>query len=244
MAADLVRRKVDVIVASSQAPALAAKAATTTIPIVMVNATDPVQAGLVASLARPGGNVTGLSEQLTPEIRAKQLQLLKETLPRVARVAVLHSPSTTVGLREYEAAAQTLELRIQFVEVKSRDDLGPAFTAMAGIASTRCWCRETPSCSRSDSASPSWPASTGCRASTRGGSSPNWAASCPTRRASPSSSGAPRSTSTRSSEAPARPPCPSNRRPSIELVINLKTAKALGLAIPPALLVRADKVIQ
>jgi hypothetical protein len=108
MAADLVRRK-DVIVASSQGPALAAKRATTTIPIVMVNATDPVQAGLVASLARPGGNVTGLSEQLTREIRAKQLQLLTR-------------------LRRWP-----------------------------GIASTRCWCRETPFCSRSGGASPTWP---------------------------------------------------------------------------------------
>jgi len=87
MAADLVRQKVDVIVASSQAPALAAKRATKTIPIVMVNATDPVEVGLVASLARPGGNVTGLSQQLTPEIRAKQVQLLKEALPKVSRVA-------------------------------------------------------------------------------------------------------------------------------------------------------------
>ncbi len=130
MAADLVRHKVDVIVASSQAPALAAKRATTTIPIVMINATDPVEAGLVASLARPGGNVTGLSQQLTPEIRAKQLQLLKETLPRLVRVAVLHSPSTTVGLREYETAGQALDLRIQLVEVKTRDDLGRAFVAM------------------------------------------------------------------------------------------------------------------
>ena len=118
------------IVASSQAPALAAQRATTTIPIVMVNATDPVGAGLVASLARPGGNVTGLSQQLTPEIRGKQLQLLKETLPRLARVAVLHSPATTVGLREYEAAGRTLGIQIQFREVRSRDDLGPAFTAM------------------------------------------------------------------------------------------------------------------
>src|SRR5262249_33263540 len=74
MTADLVRQRVDVIVASSQAPALAAKRATQTIPIVMVNATDPVEVGLVASLARPGGNVTGLSQQLTPEIRAKHLQ--------------------------------------------------------------------------------------------------------------------------------------------------------------------------
>src|SRR5580765_1572876 len=125
LAADLVRHKVDVIVASSQAPALAAKRATATIPIVMVNVTDPVAVGLVASLARPGGNVTGLSQQLTPEIRAKQLQILKEALPRVARVAVLRSPATTVGLREYEAAGQTLGVQIQFVEVQNRDDLEP-----------------------------------------------------------------------------------------------------------------------
>ena len=130
LAADLVRHKVDVIVASSQGPALAASRVTKTIPIVMVNVTDPVGMGLVASLARPGGNVTGLSQQLTPEIRAKQLQLLKETLPRLARVAVLHSSSTTVGLREYETAGQALELRVQFAEVRSRDDLGRVFAAM------------------------------------------------------------------------------------------------------------------
>src|SRR2546427_3123645 len=131
MAAQLVRHKVAVIVASSQAPALAAKRATQTIPIVMVNVTDPVEVGLVASLARPGGNVTGLSQQLTPEIRAKQLQLLKEALPKVSRVAVLRSPATTVGLREYEVAGRALELRVQFVEVRGADDLGHAFATMA-----------------------------------------------------------------------------------------------------------------
>ena len=131
MAADLVRQHVDVLVASSQAAALAAQRATRTIPIVMVNASDPVEAGLVASLVRPGGNVTGLSQQLTREIRAKQLQLLKEMLPKMARVGVLHSAATTVGLREYEAAGQTLEVRVQVVEIRNRDDLGPAFTTMA-----------------------------------------------------------------------------------------------------------------
>jgi ABC-type uncharacterized transport system substrate-binding protein len=130
LAADLVKQRMDVIVASSQAPALAAKRLTSAIPIVMVNATDPVEVGLVASLARPGGNVTGLSQQLTPEIRAKQLQLLKEALPKVLRVAVLHSPATTVGLQAYEAAAQTLELRAQLVEIRGPDDLERAFTAM------------------------------------------------------------------------------------------------------------------
>jgi len=76
-----------------------ARRATRTIPIVMVNANDPVEAGLVASLARPGGNVTGLSQQLTREIRAKQLQLLKQALPKMSRVAVLQSAATTVGAR-------------------------------------------------------------------------------------------------------------------------------------------------
>jgi putative ABC transport system substrate-binding protein len=97
----------------------------------MVNASDPVEAGLVASLARPGGNVTGLSQQLTREIRAKQLQLLKETLPKMSRVAVLHSVATTVGLREYEAAGQTLEVRVQVVEIRNRDTLEHTFAAMA-----------------------------------------------------------------------------------------------------------------
>src|SRR5258706_15028614 len=131
MAADLVRKHVDVLVASSQAAALAAQRATRTIPIVMVNASDPVEAGLVASLARPGGNVTGLSQQLTREIRAKQLQLLKEMLPKMSRVGVLHSAATTVGLREYEAAGQTLEVRVQVVEIRNRNDLESAFAAMA-----------------------------------------------------------------------------------------------------------------
>src|SRR5260370_20579140 len=97
----------------------------------MVNATDPVEAGLVASLIRPGGNVTGLSQQLTREIRAKQLQLLKEMLPKMAGVGVLHSAATTVGLREYEAAGQTLEARVQAVQLRNRNDLESAFAVIA-----------------------------------------------------------------------------------------------------------------
>ena len=88
-------------------------------------------AGLVASLARPGGNVTGLSQQLTPEIRAKQLQLIKEVLPKTSQVAVLWSSSTTVGLREYETAAQPMGIKTRFVELPGADDLGRVFAAMA-----------------------------------------------------------------------------------------------------------------
>ena len=174
MAADLVRQPVDVLVASSQAAALAAQRATRTIPIVMVNASDPVEAGLVASLARPGGNVTGLSEYLTREIRAKQLQLLREALPKMSWVAVLHSAATTVGLREYEAAGQTVAVRFRISTIWTRTatTLSLPSRRWPERGSTPCWCRPTRSCSRSGSASQRWPASTGCRACTRPGSMP------------------------------------------------------------------------
>jgi putative ABC transport system substrate-binding protein len=244
MAADLVRHKVDVIVASSQAPALAAKRATTTIPIVMVNAADPVQAGLVASLARPGGNVTGLSQQLTPEICAKQLQLLKETLPRLVRVAVLHSPATTVSLGEYEAAGQALELKIQFVQLHTRDDLGRAFTAMVRdrvdallvpgdtfLFTERQRVAELAGEHR-------LPGIYSWRELTELGGLMSYSARLTEqfRRAALYVDKILRGAS------PATLPVESPSQ--YELVINLKTAKALGLTIPPALLVRADELIQ
>jgi putative ABC transport system substrate-binding protein len=244
MAADLVRQQVDVIVASSQAPALAAKRATTTIPIVMVNATDPVEAGLVASLARPGGNVTGLSQQLTPEIRAKQLQLLKETLPRLARVAVLQSPSTTVGLREYAAAGQVLEVRVQFVEVRSRDDLGRAFTAMVrdrvdallvpGDTFLFTERQRVVELAREHRL----PGIYSLREYPEAGGLMSYSARLTEqfRRAAVYVDKILRGAS------PATLPVESPIH--YELVINLKTAKTLGLTIPPALLVRADEVIQ
>jgi putative ABC transport system substrate-binding protein len=244
MAADLVRQKVDVIVASSQAPALAAKRATTTIPIVMVNVTDPVEAKLVASLARPGGNITGLSQQLTAEIRAKQLQLLKETLPRLARLAVLHSPSTTVGLREYEAAGQVLDVRVQFVEVRSRDDLGRAFTAMVrdrvdalvvpGDTFLFTERQRVVELAREHRL----PGIYALREYTEAGGLMSYSARLTEqfRRAAVYVDKILRGAN------PATLPVESPI--DYELVINLKTAKALGLTIPPALLVRADQVIQ
>jgi putative ABC transport system substrate-binding protein len=244
MATDLVRQKADVIVASSQGPALAAKQATTTIPIVMVNVTEPVEAGLVASLARPGGNVTGLSQQLTPEIRAKQLQLLKETLPRLARVAVLRSPSTTVGLREYEAAGQTLQVRVQFVEVRSRDDLGRAFTAMVrdrvdallvpGDTFLFTERQRVAELAREHRL----PGIYSLREFTEAGGLMSYSARITEqfRRAAVYVDKILRG---------ARPATLPVESPShYELVINLKTAKALGLTIPPSLLLRADQVIE
>jgi putative tryptophan/tyrosine transport system substrate-binding protein len=244
-AADLVRRRVDVIVASSQAPALAAKRATQTIPIVMVNASDPVEVGLVASLGRPGGNVTGLSQQLTPEIRAKQLQLLKEVLPKGSRVVmVLRSQATTVNLREYETAGQALELRIKFVEVRSRDDLDRAFAAMARervdallvpgdtfLFTERQGVAELARAHR-------LPAIYSSREFTEAGGLMSYSARLTEqfRRAAVYVDKILRGAS------PATLPVESPSQ--YELVINLKTAKALGLTIPPAMLVRADEVIR
>jgi putative ABC transport system substrate-binding protein len=244
MAADLVRQHVDVLVASSQAAALAAQRATRTIPIVMVNASDPVEAGLVASLARPGGNVTGLSQQLTREIRAKQLQLLKEMLPKMSWVAVLHSVATTVGLAEYKAAGQILAIRVQVVEIRNRDDLEPAFAALAReridallvpadpfLFTERQRVAELAREHR-------LPGMYSTREYAEAGGLMSYSAGLSEqfRRAASYVDKILRGASptTLPVEAPSQ----------YELVINLKTAKALGLMIPPSLLQRADQVVE
>jgi ABC-type uncharacterized transport system substrate-binding protein len=244
MAADLVRQPVEVIVASSQAAALAAQRATTTIAIVMVNAADPVGAGLVASLARPGGNVTGLSQQLTPEIRAKQLQLLKEMLPKMSRVALLHSVATTVGLREYEAAGQTLGVRVHVVEIRSRDDLEPAFAMMtraridALLVPTDPFLFTERQRVAAQAREHRLPGMYATREYAEAGGLMSYSAGLSEqfRRAARYVDKILRGASpaTLPVEAPSQ----------YELVINVTTAKALGLTIPPSLLQRADQVIE
>ncbi|MGH2404088.1 MAG: ABC transporter substrate-binding protein, partial [bacterium] len=131
LAAELVRLKVDVIVTSSAAPTRAAKEATTTIPIVMANDNDPVGSGHVASLARPGGNITGVAT-LAPRISGKQLELLKEIFPKLSRVAVLGT-STNSGyarvLREVERAAGAFGVKLQYLDVLDPKDIESAFRA-------------------------------------------------------------------------------------------------------------------
>jgi putative tryptophan/tyrosine transport system substrate-binding protein len=131
LAAELVRLQVDVIVTSGPGPTRSAKAATVTIPIVMARDTDPVGNGFVASLARPGGNITGLSS-LAPEISGKHVELLKEIVPRLARLAVLGT-STTPGnaqvLKEIEIAAGAFGVTPQYLDVLSAGDIEPAFRA-------------------------------------------------------------------------------------------------------------------
>jgi len=131
LASELVSLKVDVIFTSSTPGAMAAKNATKTIPIVFTSVGDPVGIGLVASLARPGGNITGLST-LAPDLSGKALELLKETVPKLSRVAVLWNPDNpgkTSSLKETEVAARALRLQLQSLEVRSPNDVEPAFQA-------------------------------------------------------------------------------------------------------------------
>jgi putative tryptophan/tyrosine transport system substrate-binding protein len=131
LAADLVRLKVDVIVTTATSDALAAQKATRAIPIVMVAAGDPVANGLVESLARPGGNVTGLS-QMTVELAGKRLELLKEMVPKLSRVAVLWNPqsaSATLNWKENQQPARQLGIQLQSLEVRSPNELDQAFEA-------------------------------------------------------------------------------------------------------------------
>ena len=119
----------DVIIASATLAIQAAKQATKTIPIVFPRAGDPVAYGLVDSLARPGGNVTGLSN-LSLDLSGKRLELLKEALPRISRVAVLYDPQLPQSLKETPTAAQFLGVKVQALEVRAATDIESAFSAM------------------------------------------------------------------------------------------------------------------
>jgi putative ABC transport system substrate-binding protein len=132
-AAELVRENVDLIVAPAGSAALAAKQATSTIPIVMIFASEPVELGLVADLRRPGGNVTGTTLTPGPEIFGKQLEILKEAFPRASRIAVLWNPadpSFAAQAKSVDAAASALRLRLQHVEARGPEEFEDAFRAM------------------------------------------------------------------------------------------------------------------
>ncbi len=133
LAADLVQRKVDVIVVDSTPGAQAAKNATSTIPIVLALVVDPVGSGLVASLQRPGGNVTGLS-MMTPELAGKRLQLLKEAIPSLARVGVLRNPDFafhTQVVKDLRAAAPSLSIELSFADARTPEQFGPALSVVS-----------------------------------------------------------------------------------------------------------------
>jgi putative ABC transport system substrate-binding protein len=246
LAAELVRLKVDVIVAGAPPAPEAAQRATSTIPIVFASHGDPVGSGLVASLARPGGNVTGLSI-LSPELVGKQLQLLKEAVPRISRVAVLWNPTIPIQelvLREAEVAARSLKVQLQVLEARAPGDFASAFSAMTkdragGLISLggsiffaqRTRIAELAAQSR-------LPAMYGQREYAEAGGLMAYGASIREnwRRAA---------TYVDRLLKGAKPAdLPVEQPTKFELVINLKTAKALGLTIPQSLLLRADEVIQ
>src|SRR5438093_11273192 len=132
IAAELVRLKVDIIVTSTDVAIAAVKRQTQTIPIVMANSSDPEGTGFVASLARPGGNVTGLSI-ISPELNAKRLELLREAVPGLSRVAIMWNPEVRGAVLDYketESAARSLRLQLQSVEVSRADDFDRAFSAL------------------------------------------------------------------------------------------------------------------
>ena len=134
LATDLVQRKVDVIVVAGGEPVtFAAKRATQTIPIVMANAFDPVTSGLVGNLARPGGNITGFTTTPGAEIHGKQTELLRESMPKLSRLGVLINPTNTfnsLALKEIEATAQRFAISIQVVEARSADDFEGGFAML------------------------------------------------------------------------------------------------------------------
>jgi putative tryptophan/tyrosine transport system substrate-binding protein len=136
IAAEFVQRKVDVIVTHSAEPVIAAKQATSVIPIVIAAAADPVGTGLVAGLARPGGNVTGLSLQAT-DLAGKRLELLREVVPGLRRMAIMANagaPAAVVEIGEVQAAARTVGLEVATSEIRRAEDIAPAFEALKGRA--------------------------------------------------------------------------------------------------------------
>jgi putative ABC transport system substrate-binding protein len=247
LAAELVGRPVDVIVATGLSATEAAVRAGPNVPVVMVNVTDPVGAGLVASLVRPGGNVTGLTNQLTPEIRAKQLQLVAEALPHVAQVVILRNAAVAGApvWREYEAAAQAAGVRTRFVDVKGPAELDAVF---AGVARARGAAAFVPGVDLifftnrellvARALAHRVPTMFSAREFTDAGGLISYSARLTEQFARAAVYVDRVLGGARPADLPVEQPT------RFELVLNLKTARALGLTLPPALLARADVVLE
>jgi putative ABC transport system substrate-binding protein len=247
LATELVRLKVDVIVAAPEASVEAAKHATKAIPIVMAVSFDPVGRGFVASLARPGGNITGLST-VSPELTGKRLELLKEMIPKLSRVAVIwdaESSRYSDQMKEMRAAAQTLKVRLESVSLSgaSPDFEAAVQTVRSGgvealivVDSSRAFGQRVQIAAVA--AKHRLPALAGFREFAQAGGLMAYGASLPDMHR--------RSATYVDKILKGATPAdlPVEQPTKFELVINLKTAKALGLTIPQSLLVRADEVIR
>jgi putative tryptophan/tyrosine transport system substrate-binding protein len=246
LAAELVRLKVDIIVVGGSPATQAARNATKTIPIVMTNVTGPVEIGLVASLAHPGGNVTGLSN-VGSDLGGKQLELLKEASPKISRVAIVSDsaiPGNALWLGEMKVAAETLRITLQPVDVHHPDDFERAFSAIKNehanaLSALRNAVNSNYRARIVDFAAKSrLPAMYPDREDVEAGGlmsyGPNFADLF--RRAA---------TYVDKILKGAKPAdLPVEQPTKFEFVINLKTAKQIGLTIPQSVLFRADKVIK
>lgn len=247
LAAELVQSKVAVIVTAGSLPTRASMKATTTIPIVMATEADPVGNGFVASLARPGGNVTGLST-LVPELSGKRLELLRETMPKLSRLAVFGTsthPGNAQSLDEVEVAAKSLGVRIQKLDVLSPKDIATAFqTAAADMAEAVIWlvAGGIAVTRRSEivalAAKNRLPVIYDRREFVKDGGLMTYSVSATDlhRRAA---------TFVDKILKGARPAdLPVEQPTKFEFIVNLKAAKQIGLTIPPNVLARADNVIR
>ena len=246
LATELVRLKVEVIVTSGPTPTRSTKEATVTIPIVMTQVGDPVGNGFVASLARPGGNITGLST-LAPELSGKQLELLKEIIPKLSRVAVLGTstnPDSAQSLKETELAAGAFGVKLQYLDVLGPKDIETAFQAARKgradailalssrvLVSQRTQVVDLAVKSR-------LPAIYRNREDVEAGGLMSYGVSLTdlSRRAAAYVDKILKGA--KPADLPVEQPM------KFEFVINLKAAKQIGLTIPPNVLVRADKVIK
>jgi putative ABC transport system substrate-binding protein len=246
LAVELVRLKMDVIVTSSTPAALAAKQATTTIPIVIGFVAEPVGSGIVTSLARPGGNITGWTH-LGVELRGKYLELLKEAVPRANRIGVLWNPANPVhgpSLKLIEAAAQRLKVELDPVGVQDPKEFESTFSALVGksvealvVFPDGMFLAQTPLIVALAARS-RLPAMYGVREYAEAGGLMAYGANLSHMHRLGASYVDKILKGAKPADLPVEQPT------KFELVINLKTAKALWLTIPPSLLQRADEVIQ
>jgi putative ABC transport system substrate-binding protein len=246
LAADLVRRHVDIIVAAGHPMVLAAKQATTTIPIVMTVPTDPVETGLVESLARPGGNITGLTN-LVVEIAGKPLELFKETVPTLVRVAVFYdaaNPANFLHAQAVQTAGHALGLTVQLWEVRGPDDFARVFAALRQERPDGLYVTGSPLLRANEkrlidfAVQSGFPSVHEGREAVEAGGLLSYAYDIAYQYRRVASYVDKILQGTKPAELPVERPM------KFELIINLKTAKALGLVIPPSILFQADEVIR